>query len=111
VNAVAKIGGERFGGIVGLLLGVVLVLSVVCYGGPTLTTIAQFNGTNGGFPLGELVMGANGNIFGTTAVGGNDFVNLNQIGYGTVFELSGSAHTLSTVASFDNTDGNQPTEI
>jgi uncharacterized repeat protein (TIGR03803 family) len=65
-------------------------------------TIASFAGTsNGGTPLGGLVVDANGNLFGTTSGGGSK-------GDGTVFEIAktGSSYgTVNTIATFSGTSG------
>jgi uncharacterized repeat protein (TIGR03803 family) len=69
----------------------------------TLTTLLSFNGTNGGSPEGALLIDGAGKIFGTTMSGGT-------AGYGTVYELSGTNdQTLTTLASFDTTNGANPT--
>jgi uncharacterized repeat protein (TIGR03803 family) len=58
----------------------------------TVSTLVNFNGTNGAFPEAGLIADANGDLFGTTESGSNG---------GTVFELvkSGSGYTLSTLAT------------
>jgi uncharacterized repeat protein (TIGR03803 family) len=70
----------------------------------TLSTLATFNGTNGGFPEAGLIADGNGNLFGTTnqlGVGTNDD--------GTVFEVANNAsHTLSTLATFTGMNGAGP---
>ncbi len=69
------------------------------------TTLVSFNGTNGAFPVSGLIADANGDLFGTTNVGGanND---------GTVFEIvktaGGYASTPTTLVSFDGTNGEFP---
>lgn len=74
---------------------------------PTLTTLQSFTGADGADPgYGQLLMDANGNLFGTTLSGGNG-------GGGTVFELvnTGSGYSFQTLASFDSNDtvnGNTP---
>jgi len=66
------------------------------------------NNSDGGYPVGNLVFDAAGNLYGTTRYGGQDFV-------GVVFELSPPAAgqtgwTLTTLHSFatDGVDGNSP---
>jgi uncharacterized repeat protein (TIGR03803 family) len=80
----------------------------------TLTTLASFStdflggaGVNGGEPLGDLIADANGDLFGTTSVGGAGE------GVGTVFEIvktaGGYAATPTTLVSFhDGDDGAEP---
>ena len=71
--------------------------------GPTLTTLVAFNSTNGRNPAGGLSIDQNGNLYGTT----NHQFDAN--GLGTLFQLSGSSHTtLTTLVSFDGTDGANP---
>jgi uncharacterized repeat protein (TIGR03803 family) len=66
-----------------------------------LTTLASFNGTNGSAPVGDLTSDAAGDLFGTTRGGGasND---------GTVFKVAAGTNTLSTVATFNGTNGATP---
>jgi len=85
----------------GRLAVVLLLLTAgVCRSaGQTLTTLWQFNGTNGNYPNG-LVQGADGSFYGTTASGGtnND---------GTVFKFT-SGGTLTMLWQFNGTNGLNP---
>jgi len=47
----------------------------------TLTLLHSFTGADGDYPIGGLILDANGNLYGTTVYGGRD-------GYGTVFKLT-----------------------
>jgi uncharacterized repeat protein (TIGR03803 family) len=67
----------------------------------SLITLASFNGANGAAPLAGLIADANGNLYGTTSLGGRD-------NDGVVFELTAGTHTLTALASFDGLDGAQP---
>jgi uncharacterized repeat protein (TIGR03803 family) len=70
----------------------------------SLTTLASFDGgANGRFPLGPVVLDTSGNIYGTTSSGG-------AVVWGTVFEITGTAHTLNTLFafSFGGPDGQSP---
>src|SRR5436305_1131982 len=67
----------------------------------TLKTIASFNGTNGSFPAAGLTIDSNGNLYGTTFHGG-------AYSAGSVFRIDGVTHALSTVASFNGSNGAQP---
>jgi uncharacterized repeat protein (TIGR03803 family) len=73
----------------------------LAHGSSTITTLAAFNGTDGKDPLAALVMDSSGNLYGTAAAGGasND---------GTVFELAHGSRTITTLASFDGTNGADP---
>jgi uncharacterized repeat protein (TIGR03803 family) len=67
------------------------------------TVLTQFNSANGANPYGRVTFDAAGNLYGTTYYGGAKDV-------GTVFELtkSSSYNTLTTLASFDGTNGANP---
>lgn len=70
-----------------------------------LTTIYSFcpttNCPDGTGPAAGLVQGTDGNLYGTTQVGGAN------VFYGTVFKITPGG-TLTTLHSFDNTDGAYP---
>jgi uncharacterized repeat protein (TIGR03803 family) len=59
-------------------------------GGWTLTTLHDFTGgADGGQPLGQVVLDASGNIFGTASVGGSSIGSCFQgLGCGTIFEIT-----------------------
>ncbi len=61
----------------------------------------SFNGTNGAVPIGALIMDGSGNLYGTTIGGGAS-------GEGTVFELAKGSSTITTLASFNGTNGAKP---
>ena len=71
----------------------------------TLTTLysfcAQTKCTDGAFPVAGLVLGTDGNFYGTTAYGGDSDSD------GTVFKIT-SGGTLTTLHTFDSTDGAYP---
>ncbi|HEY1687042.1 MAG TPA: choice-of-anchor tandem repeat GloVer-containing protein [Tepidisphaeraceae bacterium] len=50
-------------------------------GSSTITTLAEFDGDNGAFPMTSLIADSSGNLYGTTFEGGTN-------GVGTVFELT-----------------------
>ena len=66
-----------------------------------LSVLASFDGTNGQNPVAGVIEDSNGNLFGTTFSGGT-------YGEGTVFEWVKSSGTLSVLASFDGTNGQNP---
>ncbi|HEX4630498.1 MAG TPA: choice-of-anchor tandem repeat GloVer-containing protein, partial [Chthoniobacterales bacterium] len=68
--------------------------------GGTLTTLVQFDGTNGSDPIASLAKGTDGNFYGTTSAGGAS-------GYGLVFKLT-SAGAFSVLHHFDGTSGQEP---
>jgi uncharacterized repeat protein (TIGR03803 family) len=73
----------------------------VAAGTHALSTLATFNGTNGTSPQAPLIADSSGNMYGTTEAGGTD-------GDGTVFKIATGTQALSTIASFDFTNGAAP---
>jgi len=71
-----------------------------------LTTLYSFCSqsgcTDGAYPQAALVLGSDGNFYGTTAGAGDEVT-----GYGTIFKIS-PAGKLVTLHSFDYTDGENP---
>jgi uncharacterized repeat protein (TIGR03803 family) len=69
----------------------------------TLTTLVNFNGTNGAGPAASLIHASDGNFYGTTLAGGNDAPSCTALyglaGCGTVFKLTPSG-TLTTLYQF-----------
>lgn len=67
----------------------------------SLIALASFNGTDGSRPSNGLLADPHGNFYGTTQTGGayND---------GTVFELNPNTGALTTLFSFNGTDGAEP---
>ena len=65
-----------------------------------LKTLLSFDNTDGATPWGALIVGTDGNFYGTTTFGGAN-------GYGTVFKMT-SAGALTTLHNFGNTDGAYP---
>ena len=65
-----------------------------------LATVASFTGFNGSYPECQLIIGLNGNFYGTTAYGGVSNV-------GTVFQVTTNG-VLTTLASFSGTNGAMP---
>jgi|GEM_PF-2555312 len=71
-----------------------------------LTNLYSFTGGDDGYlPLGALIQGRDGDVYGTTAYGGT--YNTQGEGYGTVFKIS-SGGVLTTLASFAGTNGAYP---
>ncbi|MGC2551963.1 MAG: choice-of-anchor tandem repeat GloVer-containing protein [Candidatus Sulfotelmatobacter sp.] len=69
----------------------------------TLATLHDFDCTDGASPTG-ILQGADGNLYGTTASGGDGCV---PAGCGTIFKITPSG-TLTTLHFFDGTDGSAP---
>jgi uncharacterized repeat protein (TIGR03803 family) len=75
----------------------------VAKGSSTITALASFNGANGMSPEASLIMDSSGNLYGTTVAGGAN-------GDGAVFELAKGSSTITTLASFNFTNGDGPTD-
>ena len=73
----------------------------IAHGTETISVVASFDDTDGKSPQTPVPLDANGDIFGTTVLGGAN-------GDGSVFEIVHGTNTITTLASFDGTDGIQP---
>ncbi|MDZ8224305.1 choice-of-anchor tandem repeat GloVer-containing protein [Nostoc sp. ChiVER01] len=79
-----------------------LVLPLQQASAQTLTTVVNFNGTNGANPKAGVFAGKDGNLYGTTSAGGSQ-------DKGTAFKLTGSNFsTLTTLVNFTGTNGTNP---
>jgi uncharacterized repeat protein (TIGR03803 family) len=109
--------GQRVGGLVsdssGNLYGSIhyggtLDYSVVyelLNGSSAVTTLATFNPSFSS--ISALTLDGSGNIFGTTFFGGA-FNNGNSYGNGSIFEITKGSGTVTTLASFNGTNGYNP---
>jgi uncharacterized repeat protein (TIGR03803 family) len=71
-------------------------------GSNVLTTLASFNGNGAdGAAPGGVALDAAGNLYGVANQGGAN-------GFGTVFELASGTHAITTLASFNGTNGEDP---
>jgi uncharacterized repeat protein (TIGR03803 family) len=67
-----------------------------------LTTVHTFTGADGGVPASALAWDSQGNLYGTTTIGG-------AYGYGTVFKINSAGGALTTLYSFTGgADGGTP---
>jgi len=109
-------GGEPSGALIqaanGVLYGTTLYYGPNGFGvifkitaSGTLTVLNSFDGTDGNTPTGGLVQDTNGNFYGTTYYGGASSNCASNCG--TVFQMTPGG-TLTTLHSFDGTDGNYP---
>ncbi len=73
----------------------------IAKGTGTITTLASFNSATGWEPQGGVAMDAQGDLYGTAYHGGLDSL-------GTVWELAKGSNTISTIASFNGTNGEYP---
>jgi uncharacterized repeat protein (TIGR03803 family) len=74
--------------------------------GGALTTLANFNGSDGNSPTGSLAVIGNV-LYGTTLFGGNPSL-FSGTGEGTVFSLPITGGTPTTLVDFDGSDGASP---
>lgn len=70
-----------------------------------ITTLAQFFGTNGSYPNGDLAQDRDGNLYGTTRFGGGGMTNGDG---GTLFRVHTNGE-LTVLFAFNGTNGNAPT--
>jgi len=77
--------------------------------GSKLTIVHDFLGADGEQPYGQLILASDGSFYGTTNFGGAypTCGTYQPPGCGTAFQLT-LRGTLTTLHSFDGTDGNQP---
>jgi uncharacterized repeat protein (TIGR03803 family) len=97
-------GTTQFGGSDGCDQGCAIVFELSPNGSSWTETIIYDFGATGSAPVSSgVVFDSQGNLYGTTVVGG-------AYGYGTVFELSptGGAWTETIIHSFDSVDGASP---
>ena len=73
----------------------------IAKGSNTATTLVSFNGSNGEEPIGSLISDAAGNLYGMTPSGGAN-------GYGVVFEIAQGSNTVTTLVSFNGSNGEVP---
>jgi uncharacterized repeat protein (TIGR03803 family) len=98
-------GGEMTTSANGKFVLILLLCSALAVGAAnaqTLASLSSFSGTNGANPHSSLVLGTDGNFYGTTYYGGT-------FGYGTVFQMTPGG-TLTVLHNFNNvtTDGAYP---
>ena len=67
------------------------------------TVVHQFNDTDGAYPFGGLILGADGNFYGQTDLGGASDYGA----YGTVYKMTPSGK-VTRLHSFEQTDGDNP---
>ena len=67
------------------------------------STLIKFNNLNGAHPHDRLLADAAGNLYGTTAEGGT-----NGCECGTVFEIAAGSNSVTTLVSFNRTNGGFP---
>jgi uncharacterized repeat protein (TIGR03803 family) len=91
--------------------GLIFKLTLQSNGSWTESVLHSFTGgSDGGVPNGGLVFGANGNLYGTTYIGGFLGKRFCPMGCGAVFELTpnGGTWTETVLHQFRGKDGNFP---
>jgi uncharacterized repeat protein (TIGR03803 family) len=75
----------------------------------TFSLVHSFTGSDGAFPQSGLLLGADGNLYGTTSQGGTptSCTNFQTPGCGTIFKMDSSGN-VTVVHSFVGTDGATP---
>lgn len=73
----------------------------IASGTSTVTRLASLATANGTRPLGELIMDAAGNLYGTTSAGGTS-------GAGTIVRIAAGTNAITVLATFNTTDGATP---
>ncbi len=73
----------------------------VVAGSGVVTTLATFDGSNGSYPESGVLEDSQGDLFGTTSNGGPE-------SDGSVFELAALSSTITTLATFNGTNGTAP---
>jgi uncharacterized repeat protein (TIGR03803 family) len=95
-------GAASVGGTAGF--GTLFALDPV---GGVYTVMHQFDGLTGVGPEGELLLGVDGRLYGTTAFGGEVWSTTNS-GYGTIFAIARDGTGYTRLHSFDFEDGYRP---
>lgn len=93
--------GNFFGAANGTLPAYQATLFELAKGSSSITTLATFAGNPGPHPFSDLILDKDGNLFGTTTSGGAN-------GKGAIFELAKGTSSITTLASFDGTNGLSP---
>jgi len=76
-----------------IVFGMLVAGMAIAVPAQTFNTVFYFGGNNGQAPLAVLAQGRDGNLYGTTKLGGNGY------GYGTVFKITADG-ALTTLYSF-----------
>jgi uncharacterized repeat protein (TIGR03803 family) len=75
--------------------------------GNVLTSLASFDGNNGGLPQGSLTLAPDGLFYGTNVLGGSS-TSGGSFGLGTIFSFNPSGNVLTSLVSFDGNNGHSP---
>lgn len=72
-----------------------------------LTTMHAFDGNDGARPTGELLLGQDGLLYGSTATGGTNAQG-NTTTFGTLFSIARDGTSFTSLVSFEGSDGSSP---
>jgi uncharacterized repeat protein (TIGR03803 family) len=76
--------------------------------GGVLTTLHSFNSLDGSYPIAALVQGTDGNLYGSTNLGGSfTCAAFGGSGCGTIFKITPNGQ-FTTLHSFNGADGHEP---
>jgi uncharacterized repeat protein (TIGR03803 family) len=89
-GTIANVGLSTYGNIFEVSAGTHTLSTLYTFGSPT-----RIDSANGSHPTGGLTIDQNGNLYGATSAGGANHV-------GTLFEIDGITHALTTITSIDN---------
>ena len=95
---VASVGGESGNG----------TLFSISPDGSVFTVLHHFDGLNGSQPLGELLLGNDGRLYGTASVGGAAGTGGTRSDLGTIFVIGRDGTGFANLHSFDGTKGSSP---
>jgi MYXO-CTERM domain-containing protein len=73
-----------------------------------LTTLHAFDGTAGARPTGELLLAADGRLYGSTGTGGTNAQG-NTTTFGTLFSIARDGTGFTSLLSFEGNNGSSPT--
>ena len=76
--------------------------------GTVFTVLHQFGGNDGARPVGALLLGNDGKLYGTTASGGTAGTGGTASTFGTIFVIGRDGTGFTQLHSFDNTKGSSP---
>jgi uncharacterized repeat protein (TIGR03803 family) len=83
------------------------VLYAIPADGSTFTVLHTFNDANGSRPLAELMVAANGKLYGTTSSGGVSSAGATTT-FGTLFSIDRAGTNFTRLYSFDGANGSLP---
>ena len=83
------------------------VIFAISPDGGTFTVLHHFSGNGGTRPVGELLLGTDGKLYGTTSTGGQSSSGA-ATSFGTIFSIARAGTDFALLHSFDSTQGSAP---